>query len=156
MFFEIFYFSKIYISDVLGGYNGISQHLMFKVIYDKTYIEWSSVKNPWCCVKESSKLQLRNCSKRFMRRDTVLRHLCESHTSTKPKKGVYCDIVFGKLYELQSHVTERHDIRNSNSASKAKEMKFSGEQQATKKNFHSYPGAVRSIEFDGIIERKNN
>ena len=51
------------------------------------------------------------CSKLFVRSDTVLRHLRETHSSMKPKKCVFCDIVFGNLHELKNHVAEHHDIR---------------------------------------------
>ena len=78
-----------------------------------------------------------------MRCDTVLRHLRVSHNSTEPRKCVYCDIVFGKLYELQSHVTEQHDIRNPNSTSQAKELTFSCEQHATKNFFQPYRMNIR-------------
>ena len=52
-----------------------------------------------------------SCSKQFVRSDTALWHLLETHGSTKPMKCVYCDIVLENVKQLQNHVAEYHDIR---------------------------------------------
>ena len=78
------------------------------------------------------------CPKKCNRSDTVLRHLREFHNSTKPKKCLFCIIVFGNLSDVQDHVTERHDKRINVFGLISSQLKLTTKQHVIKNFFQSY------------------